>query len=380
VISRVALSMFWFGVQSFTGSEAVYQMLKAIWPSITKIPNKLPASSNITTAEMMCYFLFWILQLPLMFVSPQNIRHLFTVKGIVVPIAWLSILIWSYVKVPAKISLATYATLSVNIPDFTRYAKNERAQFVQLFIIPVAITLIGFIGIAVTSAGQILYGEIIWDPLRLIDRWDNRAAAFFASLSFVLATLGTNISANSLSAANDMTVLFPSYINIKRGQVICALIGGWVLCPWEILASAPGFLSFMSGYTVFLGPFAGIMVVDYWLVHRGKVDVPAMYDPYGRYRYWNGINWRAAMALLLSIPPAFPGLINNINPKIAVGNASFLFDIAWLFGFFSASVIYLGLSKIFPAQETFMEEPVLADNFTSTDQLPSHDEEKVDFS
>lgn len=111
-----------------------------------------------------------------------------------------------------------------------------------------------------TSAGQVLYGEIIWDPLRLIDRWDNRAAAFFASFSFVLATLGTNISANSLSAANDMTVLFPSYINIRRGQVICALIGGWVLCPWEILASAPGFLSFMSGYTVFLGPFAGMYV------------------------------------------------------------------------------------------------------------------------
>jgi len=407
VISRIVLSMFWFGVQSFTGSEAVYQMLKAIWPSIAKIPNELPASSNITTAGMMCYFLFWILQLPLMLVSPQKIRYLFTVKGIIVPIAWLSILIWSYIKVPAKISLdpnhsglkgsalswawlsamnsaiGSYSTLSVNIPDFTRYAKNERAQFVQLFIVPVAIILVGFTGIAVTSAGQVLYGEIIWDPLLLIDRWDNRAAAFFASFSFVLATLGTNISANSLSAANDMMVLFPSYINIRRGQVICALIGGWVLCPWEILASAPGFLSFMSGYTVFLGPFAGIMIVDYWLVHKGKVDVPAMYDPYGRYRYWKGINWRAATALLLSIPPALPGLINNINPRIAVGNASFLFDIAWLFGFFSASIVYLLLSKAFPARETFMEEPVMPDNFTSTkledQQFPSRDEEKVGF-
>lgn len=162
-----------------------------------------------------------------------------------------------------------------------------RSQFVQLFIIPVAITLVGFtgdilyikykliarysnfinkIGIAVTSAGQVLYGEIIWDPLRLIDRWDNRAAAFFASSSFFLATLGTNISANSLSAANDMTVLFPNYINIRRGQVICALIGGWVLCPWEILASAPGFLSFVSGYAVFLGPFAAMYVAMFLTV------------------------------------------------------------------------------------------------------------------
>ena len=117
-----------------------------------------------------------------------------------------------------------------------------------------------------TSAGQVLYGEIIWDPLRLIDRWDNRAAAFFASSSFFLATLGTNISANSLSAANDMTVLFPNYINISRGQVICALIGGWVLCPWEILASAPGFLSFVSGYAVFLGPFAAMYVAMFLTV------------------------------------------------------------------------------------------------------------------
>ncbi|KDR74147.1 hypothetical protein GALMADRAFT_251034 [Galerina marginata CBS 339.88] len=405
VVSRVVLSMFWFGVQTFTGSECVYQMLKAIWPSTANIPNRLPESANITTVGLMCYFIYWLIQFPLMFVSPQNIRHFFTVKGIIVPIAWLSILIWSFVKVPAKTSLdplhtnlhgsalswawlsalnsalGIYATLAVNIPDFTRYAKNERAQFVQLIVIPVAFTLIGFAGIAVTSAGEILYGEILWDPLRLIDKWDNRAAAFFASFSFILATIGTNISANSLSAANDMTVLFPRYINIRRGQVICAIIGGWVLCPWEILVSAPGFLSFMSGYTVFLGPFAGIMVVDYWIVHRCKVDVPAMYDPYGRYRYWNGINWRVALALLLSITPTLPGLINNINPKIMVGNASFLFNVAWLYGFFSASGVYLILSKAFPARETFMEEAILGDDVAadaSIEESSSHDVDEKD--
>lgn len=115
-------------------------------------------------------------------------------------------------------------------------------------------------GIVVTSAGQELYGSTLWDPLQLIDRWDNRAAAFFVSFSFLLATLGTNVAANSLSAANDMTVLFPRYINIRRGQVICAIVAGWALCPWEILASAPGFLSFMSGYTVFLAPFSSMCV------------------------------------------------------------------------------------------------------------------------
>ena len=109
-------------------------------------------------------------------------------------------------------------------------------QYVQLIIIPVAFTFCSFVGIAVTSAGLSLYGQVLWDPLRLIDKWDNRAAAFFASFAFALMTLGTNISANSLSAGNDMAALCPKYINIRRGQVICAVLGGWALCPWEILA------------------------------------------------------------------------------------------------------------------------------------------------
>ena len=115
-----------------------------------------------------------------------------------------------------------------------------------------------FPGIAVTSAAEKIYGEVLWDPLHLVDRWDNRAAAFFASFSFLLSVIGANISANSISAANDLMAMLPKYINIRRGQIICAILGGWALCPWEILASAPGFLSFVSGYTVFLGPFAGM--------------------------------------------------------------------------------------------------------------------------
>ncbi|TBU36772.1 permease for cytosine/purines, uracil, thiamine, allantoin-domain-containing protein [Dichomitus squalens] len=164
-------------------------------------------------------------------------------------------LIWSFVKVPSSKGLfehcallgsamsyallselnsvlCIYSTLDVNVPDFTRYAKSEQAQHVQLLIIPVAFTLVRFSGIVVISAGRSLYGSaVLWVPLQLIDHWDNRAAAFFAPFSFVLATLGTNISANSLSAANDMTVLFPRYINVRRGQMICEILGEWALCP-----------------------------------------------------------------------------------------------------------------------------------------------------
>ncbi|KAI6019475.1 NCS1 nucleoside transporter family [Pisolithus microcarpus] len=386
VFSRVILAMFWFSIQTYSGSQAVYQMLKAIWPSIARLPNHLPASANITSSGLLCYLLYWIIQFPFMLLSPHNIRWLFLVKGIVVPITWLAMVIWAFVRVPPSTGLFTqhattsgsqlswtwlsamnsalgiYATLSVNIPDFTRYARNEQAQFIQPLVIPIVFTLCSFAGIAVTSAGIQLYGEVLWDPLLLIDRWDNRAAAFFASLVFVIATIGTNISANSISAGNDMTVLLPKYINIRRGQIICAVIGGWALCPWEILASAQGFLSFMNGYTIFLGPFAGIMITDFWLLHKGHVDVPAMYDPYGRYRYAHGFNWRAVLAILVTVGPTMPGLINSINPAVHIGNAIHLFDIAWMYGFVVASVVYYVTSVVFPARETYVEKLISADD------------------
>ncbi|KAI0027498.1 NCS1 nucleoside transporter family [Vararia minispora EC-137] len=391
VVSRVVLSMFWFGIQTYTGSECVYQMLKAIWPSTAHIPNHLPPHANITTVGIMCYFLYWLIQFPFMLISPHRIRWLFVAKAIIVPPTWLAMLIWAFVKVPVhkgiiaehaalhgqslswawlsalNSALGIYATLAVNIPDFTRYAQDERAQYIQAIIIPVAFTLCSFVGIAVTSAGVVLYGQVLWDPLKLIDQWDNRAAAFFASFAFVLTTLGTNISANSLCAGNDMTALCPRYINIRRGQIICALLGGWAMAPWEILASAGQFLTFMNGYSVFLGPIAGIMVTDYWLVHRGKVDVPSMYRPHGRYWYIAGVNWRALVALVVSVIPNMPGLINSINSSISIGGAVYIFDIAYLFGFFSASGVYLALSLAVPEQKTMLDHTIFSDEDLVTD-------------
>lgn len=110
------------------------------------------------------------------------------------------------------------------------------SQYIQLIVVPVVITLASFVGIAVTSAGISLYGQILWDPLKLIDHWDNRACAFFTSFVFGLSTLASNISANSLDVGNEMSALYPRYINIRRGQVICAFLGGWALSPWKILA------------------------------------------------------------------------------------------------------------------------------------------------
>ena len=154
--------------------------------------------------------------------------------------------------------------------------------------------------------------------------------------------------------------MFPRYVNIKRGCMIAAVVGGWVIVPWKILASAETFLSFMSGYAVFLAPIAGIIASDYWLVKRQNIDVPALYDPRGRYRYVGGVNWRAAVAFLFAVCPNLPGLayaINATGTHISAG-AKNLFTFDWLFGFVTSIVLYTGFSLVFPAKESLLDHTV----------------------
>lgn len=227
--------------------------------------------------------------------------------------------------------------------------------------LPLVFTFIAFIGVAATSAGQVKYGDTYWDPMALISNWENRACRFFAAFSFALAALGVNISANSLSAANDLMALFPQYVNIRRGQLICAVVA-WALVPWKILKSAGSFLNFMAAYAVFLGPIAAILVFDFWLIHRGKYDTLALYQPHGIYRYTAGVNWRALVAFVVGVVPNLPGFIQSINPSIDAGVGARPYSFGWLLGFTATSIVYIVLSMLVaPPRETFIEKSVLPD-------------------
>jgi nucleobase:cation symporter-1, NCS1 family len=229
-------------------------------------------------------------------------------------------------------------------------------------MLPTVFTFISFVGIAASSAGQDLYhlATIPWDPNVLISHWNSRAWRFFAALSFALASLGVNISANSLSAANDFAALAPQYLNIRRGQLLCALFS-WGLVPWKILASAGNFLNFMSAYAIFLGPIAAIMLFDFWLIKGRKYDCLALYQPFGIYRYWHGVNWRAVIAFLCGAVPSLPGLINSVNSNIDAGVGIHPYQFGWLLGFFGTSIVYISLSYAFPAAETLIERAILPD-------------------
>ncbi|KAF1991208.1 uracil transporter FurD [Aulographum hederae CBS 113979] len=385
IISRVILAIFWFAIQTMNGANCMRVMLGAIWPSFLTLPNHIPEDQGIATNTMIAFFVFWILQLPFCLVHPNNLRWLFMAKTIVVPPAWIAILVWAFVSEgggdltgqKASISgseyswawlasmtsvIGNYATLSVNQADFSRYSKvSVRWQLLYVPLLPLIFTFIAFIGIAASSAGASRYSiPAPWDPMDLISHWSSRACRFFAAFSFALAALGVNISANSLSAANDLTALAPRFVDIRRGQVICAVLS-WALVPWKILESAGSFLNFMSAYAVFLGPIAAIMVFDFWVIHARKYDTLALYQLDGIYRYTAGCNWRAVVAFLVGVAPNLPGFINSINTSIDVGSGKRPYQFGWLLGFVGTAAVYWALETVFPPHETFIERAVLPD-------------------
>merc|ERR1711939_666199 len=388
IFSRCVLACFWLGIQGANGAQCLTIMLTAIWPSYAHIKNQLPADAGITTQGMISYFLFWIIQLPLLLIPPTKLRWLFIVKLVAAPVTALATLGWIVHKaggsgaifsLPETVHGSTrawlwlscmssvtgsWATLACNIPDFSRYARSSKGQYIQLPFLPAIFTVCGVMGIVTTSASKVVYGDYLWNPLDIIDQWlgshGGRAAAFFAALSWYIAQVGTNITANSISAANDMTVMCPKYINIKRGCVLAAIIGGWDIVPWKILSSAETFLAFMGGYAVFLAPMAGIIASDYWIVKRQHMDVPALYDPRGRYRYnVTGINWRAMLAFLLAVCPNLPGLAYSINNNTNItSGAKNLYTFDWLYGFLVSILVYSVTSYIWKPSNQLVPKTV----------------------
>lgn len=392
IMSRLILAVFWFATNCVNGGNSVVVMLGAIWPSFLRIPNGLPEKEGITTQGMVGFFFFWLFQIPFLLVHPNQLRWLFLFKSIIVPAAWIAMLIWAFVATPdggdlfaqrsqlsgssyswAMMSSLTavignYATLSVNQADFSRYScVNPRWHILYVFLLPAFFTFIAFVGIAVSSAGQERYhiDSIPWDPNVLVSLWSSRACRFFGAFSFALAALGSNISANSLSAANDFTALAPRYLTLRRGQLLCALIA-WGLVPWKILASAGTFLNFMAAYAIFLGPIAAIMVCDFWLVKGRKYDCLALYQPLGPYRYTCGFNVHALVAFVAGTAPSLPGLINSVNPNVLIGVGVHPYQFGWLLGFTGSAGVYLGLNCLFPYAESKVAAAVFADDILNS--------------
>jgi NCS1 family nucleobase:cation symporter-1 len=235
-----------------------------------------------------------------------------------------------------------WATVALNIPDFTRYAKSQRAQMIgQAIGLPTAMTLYSFIGVAVTSASVVIFGEAIWDPVTLLGRFNQPLVAFVALIALLIATLTTNVAANVVSPSNDFSNLSPRRISFRTGGIITGILGV-VMMPWKLLSDYSSYIfGWLVGYSGLLGPIAGIMVVDYFIVRRRELAVDDLYLRNGIYRYSNGINYRALAALAAGIAVALLGL--------AVPGMRWLYDYAWFVGFLVAGAVHFILMQREPA-------------------------------
>jgi len=231
-----------------------------------------------------------------------------------------------------------WATVALNIPDFTRYARSQRAQMLgQALGLPTAMTLFSFIGVAVTSACMVIFGEAIWDPVALLTRFQQPVVAAIALVAIALATLNVNVAANVVSPSNDFSNLWPRRISFRTGGLITGVIGLLVM-PWKLLSDYSAYIfGWLVGYSSFLGPIAGIMISDYFLLRRRQLAVEELFLRGRSYEYTRGVNWNAMAALISGVSAALLGLL--IPPL------RFLYDYAWFVGLLVAGVVYAALTR-----------------------------------
>ncbi|MEO8434929.1 MAG: NCS1 family nucleobase:cation symporter-1 [Pyrinomonadaceae bacterium] len=327
------------------------------------------------------FFLFWGIQVFIILKGVEGIKHLETWSAPLLLVGGLVLLVWASWRAgglgkvltesarlqkehnafwsifPASLTAAVgyWATLSLNIPDFTRYARSQKSQMTgQALGLPLTMTAFAFIGVAVTSATMIIYGRAIPDPVELMKQFDSVAVVLFATLVIFAAQLSTNMAANVVSPSNDFSNLNPKLISYVTGGLITALIGV-AMMPWKILASVGAYVfTWLVGYSALMGAIAGILICDYWVLRRQRLSLTALFDPNGRYAYGSGFNWRALLALVAAIAPVVPGFLHaaripGFNGRFE--NPSFfdtLYTYAWFVTFGLGFILYYLLMSRHP--------------------------------
>ena len=345
---RAVVACGWFGIQTWIGGQAIYTMLRVA------IPGWEPPY-----ALAMSFVSFWLLNLAVVVRGSESIKRLQSWAAPFLIVAGLALLVWAVttagglgpvlgqpsrfattgaflaVFVPSLTAMVGFwATVALNIPDLSRFARSQRAQVYGQFIgLPVTMTLFSFIGVAVTSASTVIFGETIWDPVQLLSRLENPAIVLVALFALVVATLTTNVAANVVAPANGFANLWPSRITFARGGIITGVIGIAIM-PWRLLENADRYLGWLVAYSAFLGPVAGIFIADYWVVRRASLSLPELYARDGLYGRWN---WSAMGALVAGAGVALIGL--------AVPPLRVLYDYAWFAGFGTAFAIYALLMR-----------------------------------
>jgi nucleobase:cation symporter-1, NCS1 family len=371
---RAIVACGWFGIQTWIGGFALYQMVKVWYPEIATWAPVFPPAWGLESGPALTFFLFWALNMYVVYLGVESIRKLLVFKAIFLPVAALALLFWAIKAsngfgpllaqpskfnslaefwpyfVPALTGMVGYwATLSLNIPDFTRYARSQRDQMLgQAIGLPPSMTLFAFIGVAVTSATVIVYGQTIWDPVDLAGRFESKLLVSFAMVAVAVSTLATNIAANIISPANDFSHLNPQRISFRMGGYITGVIG-ILIFPWKLISDPQGYIfKWLIAYSSLLGPIGGILIVDYFFLRNKNLIAKDLYRGAGAYWYVKGFNPMALIALVVGILPNIPGFLAEIGVLAADGPWQFmvgLYHFAWFIGFALSGIVYLVLMR-----------------------------------
>lgn len=386
---RAFVACGWFGIQTWIGGAAIHKIVSVFVPALAT--PSAPTFLGITLPEFVCFIFFWAINMFVVYKGIESIRFLLNIKAPLLIALGLALLAWAYqaaggfgpiLSQPSAFApsqpkagqfwsffipgltgmIGFWATLSLNIPDFSRYARTQRDQIVgQALGLPLTMALYAFIGVAVTSATTIIYGKTIWDPVEVLTHFTNPIVLVVAMLALCLATLATNIAANVVSPANDFAHLAPRKITFRIGGLITGIIG-MLMMPWKLVADPSGYIfTWLIGYSALLGPIGGIMIADYFVIRHRRLNVAALYDANGEYRYTNGFSVVALTALTFAVLPNLPGFLVHVKLLDAAAVPAFfsaLYSYAWFVGFGIAFVGYIILRTLTTGQVGRLAQPL----------------------
>jgi len=360
-LMRAIVACGWFGIQAWIGGEALNTFFKAIIPGWQTLLGG-PIGGH-TPTEWLSFLLFWGLNIYIIYRGMDLLRKVENWAAPFVLIMTSLLLAWALwrangigyllnqqgkfhtlgefwpVFIPSLTGMIGFwATLSLNMPDFTRFGKSQRDQVVgQVVALPSTMTVFAAMGVMITSAAVVIYPHMrpdeLWDPMKLVGQFNNVVVIAISMFTVVVATLAVNIAANVVSPANDFANAFPKVISFRTGGLITGIFG-ILMQPWRLLADPTGYIfDWLVGYSGGLGSIAGVLIADYWFVRRKQLVLGDLYRREGTYTYGGGWNWRAIVATLIGCVLAW---IGRFVPALAP-----LYSYAWFVGFGAAGLTYL---------------------------------------
>ena len=398
---RAVVACGWFGINCYFGGEGVSAVLQAIWPGWEALGGGA-LIFGYPLPHMLAFMIFWALNVWIIWRGMEAVRVFENWAAPLVLVMAALLLVWLVSKAgfgpifstPSRFEsngaffatffvwvtgvVSFWSTLALNIPDFTRFGKGQKEQMLgQTLGLPTTMVFFSLMAVIITSAARSMLANMppdkvagLWDPVAVLSAVTSPsvpgyATPFIASgaarvivallgvVGVGVATVSVNIAANVVSPANDIANLAPRYLSFRSGGIITAVVA-LLMAPWELVKH--GVIDWLNGYGALLGPIAGIMIVDYWVIRKGQLDVPELFRPNGKHA---GVSWIAVAATVIGILPNIPGFVRamSLGPHAPDGLADWIYVFAWFVGFFVAGGVYWAGTRFTAAQPAAAARP-----------------------